>query len=1244
MKYNSPKLTLTFKNGATYEISDSYLIRDSISISSTLMKDLRPASSRCSLRVSRDYPNLEDIIGYNDTIKATLKDGDSYIFTGYLSSKFNYRVTEHGAQVVDFTIEDIGTRALEVMFSPSNGNGKLVNGKSDVIISSILNTAGITEATNSVKPSVDIVKNIEPSTTCKQALDDIMFECGYVYTFNGMGQFVSKSISTDSTPVKTINSENLYSNGSDAISVSKSAIQYKQSRIKYETLATKNNTLVYQDISGRDEGHPYANIELQGGYAYPSQLTIDDHTTEELTSYTDATDLDQGFKIYYIDNVQGSMVWTGGSNISYDIKKSAPTQLSVLVKNEGASATRITRLEAKADVCYVKSTDVIVSGDTDVDEKIFEYECSYIHDKTNASRLANLISQYYTNSNINYSFYTNEDIELGSVIQLTDNVHSGLNASVIVTSKSITKDNVYTYSGVSLTPFDLSAEVDFSSNLSSSTSIPGLSVSEDNVWVGQDNPNGDSYVVWVDTNGEVSDIPIQLFTLECSPLFYELNSRGVAETDITVTVLAKPSEAVDTSKYSPVWEFVGEHGTLTLESFGWQCNVKIPRYETTTLSKVRCTIEGLDIVEINIEGKPIEEPKPRYWGQSMTTPSEDPLYPFMDGDYFLDISIQSDGKYNNVPMVRRGSNWYVMTENDSSYAQAMLDCGSDILKDSSSNNVIRQSTILYGFIKHLMAENVVADNLFAKDIQLFDNGTTQGQIRSQGYVEGQSNKGFIIKQDGSARFVDVTIDGKSVVGGNSEVQGTILNTDGDNNIIFKTNKESSTPITISGSASQGSTVPSAFSWAEWNPILQGALDRLPEKTRTTASGTFMGKTVYEAYKVSSVSSNPVTLKDTTGNVTKSQNFIIYDNPFPKEITLDSFTFQRAYSYNTTLWGSTDAYKRGAMRVYTTDSSGNKNYLLDIPKDSGDKEYTLSSITVPKKGNLRVYFEGVAKNEWPTGVNNAGRYSGSYTESKNWNVGKYIFFTDLTMMESSEIPKTGWGTSSSELSISSEYHKLDFTKDASWEVTKYYNLHYTTAPTNTSDKGASFFNSKSFTLNGSTKNVNSIVYSKNALKITTTDGIYTLGSSSYLPQYSFNFSVVSSVQGAYAKNLLPTDGTLSNIGGSGSDESGKSMRWGTVFCDTINAINTAPGSKRELKENIHLFDRSALEIVNGTEIVSFNYKEDKNKTPKIGFIADDTDESIAGRNHDLMDYTSCIGVLMKAVQELSERIKELESQH
>ena len=1244
MKYNSPTLTLLFKNGATYNITSEHLIKDSISISTTLMKDLRPASSRCSLKVSRDCPNIEQIIGYNDTIKATLKDGEKYIFTGYLSSKFNYRVTEHGAQVVDFTIEDIGTRALEVMFSPSNGNGKLVNGKSDTIISSILNTAGIIEATNSVKPSIDIVKNIEASTTCKEALDDIMFECGYVYTFNEMGQFVSKPISTTSTPVKTINSANLYSMGSDAISVSKSAIQIKKSRIKYETLATKNNTLVYQDISGRDEGHPYANIEVQGGYAYPSQLTIDDHTIEELTSYTDATDLDQGFKIYYIDNVQGSMVWTGGSNISYDIKKSAPTQLSVLVKNEGASATRITRLEAKADVCYVKSTDVIVSGDTDVDEKIFEYECSYIHDKTNASRLASLISQYYTNSNINYSFYTDEDIELGSVIQLTDNVHSGLNASVIVTSKSITKDNVYTYGGVSLTPFDLSAEVDFSSNLSSSTSIPGLSVSEDNVWVGQDNPNGDNYVVWVDTNGEMSEIPIQLFTLECSPLFYELNSRGVAETDITVTVLAKPSEAVNTSKYSPVWEFVGEHGTLTMESFGWQCNVKIPRYETTTLSKVRCTIEGLDTVEINIEGKPIEEPKPRYWGRSSTTPSEDPLYPFMDGDYFLDISIQSDGKYNNVPMVRKGNNWYVMTVNDISYAQAMLDCGSDILKDSSSTNAIRQSTIIYAFIKNLMAENVVADNLFAKDIQLFDNGTTQGQIRSQGYVEGQSNKGFIIKQDGSARFVDVIIDGTSTIGGNSEVQGTIINRDSSDNIIFRTNKSVSTTKTISGSSNNQN--PSAVSWAELKPVLlRYGANLNTNNTPLSAYDSYLnGRSIKDIANFTSVSTTEAYTEYKVSSANETKTYDLYVNSCKgKTIYINRVVVHRSVDWNfsTSLIGSARLY------LYNRNTGAETEiYYYPGGKTGADPvgtNITTNNVAVPSGCTLRVTI-GAAENPGGLGSgNNKGSATVYYIESENWVEGINIAFSDGTSMLLNDfIPNTGYATEAQKLisdaSVSAVY--CPFTVESTWPsgVYKYYSLHYTSASIPTTATEASFFSSKSLTIDGNSYEVGGIIYSRNSITMFTSAGAIKLSGTDYLRSYSFNFNTISSPQGAYAKNLMPTT-TTSSIGGSGADSI-----WNDIYGNNIYYKNLNNLSKAEYKDNIQDFTDNSTDIINSVSVKSFVYKDDADARYQIGFLADDTDWRLAGKEHDRMDISNCIGVLIKAFQELSERIKELESQH
>lgn len=83
-----------------------------------------------------------------------------------------------------------------------------------------------------------------------------------------------------------------------------------------------------------------------------------------------------------------------------------------------------------------------------------------------------------------------------------------------------------------------------------------------------------------------------------------------------------------------------------------------------------------------------------------------------------------------------------------------------------------------------------------------------------------------------------------------------------------------------------------------------------------------------------------------------------------------------------------------------------------------------------------------------------------------------------------------------------------------------------------------------------------------------------------------------------------------------------------------------GSKRSMKENIKDYNESALKIINDTNICSFNYKGDNAKELKVGFIADDTNEIIAGENHDRMDLNNCIGILMKAMQELSQEVKEL----
>lgn len=97
--------------------------------------------------------------------------------------------------------------------------------------------------------------------------------------------------------------------------------------------------------------------------------------------------------------------------------------------------------------------------------------------------------------------------------------------------------------------------------------------------------------------------------------------------------------------------------------------------------------------------------------------------------------------------------------------------------------------------------------------------------------------------------------------------------------------------------------------------------------------------------------------------------------------------------------------------------------------------------------------------------------------------------------------------------------------------------------------------------------------------------------------------------------------------------------------SFSGIVTAPAfyqsSLRALKDNIKPFDDNALEVLNSVNVVSFNYK----KTPdlhNIGFIADETHEFLSTKDHNVLHVNNSIGLLIKAVQELSRENFELKA--
>ncbi len=87
--------------------------------------------------------------------------------------------------------------------------------------------------------------------------------------------------------------------------------------------------------------------------------------------------------------------------------------------------------------------------------------------------------------------------------------------------------------------------------------------------------------------------------------------------------------------------------------------------------------------------------------------------------------------------------------------------------------------------------------------------------------------------------------------------------------------------------------------------------------------------------------------------------------------------------------------------------------------------------------------------------------------------------------------------------------------------------------------------------------------------------------------------------------------------------------------TLTATKISDRSSRKVKKDIEPYQKSAFEILDAVDIVSFHYIDDALQEDRIGFIAEDAPDLLTGLNKDKMDLGNCVGLLLKAVQELKE---------
>ena len=104
---------------------------------------------------------------------------------------------------------------------------------------------------------------------------------------------------------------------------------------------------------------------------------------------------------------------------------------------------------------------------------------------------------------------------------------------------------------------------------------------------------------------------------------------------------------------------------------------------------------------------------------------------------------------------------------------------------------------------------------------------------------------------------------------------------------------------------------------------------------------------------------------------------------------------------------------------------------------------------------------------------------------------------------------------------------------------------------------------------------------------------------------------------------------------------------TIYGHSITTPSVTQTSLESIKKNINKFNKNATNIINNSDIYEYNLKSDEDTDKKlIGFIIGDkyrTPDEVISRDGQAVGLYSAIGILWKAVQELSARVEQLEKE-
>ena len=314
----NPHIVFTFSDGTT---QDTYnIIKNSIIIDLQRLKELKASSNKVTFTLKREplYSNNSitltgKILTAIDDIKAQLKDGDSVLFTGYISNNKKWSINQAGSVDITLNIEDVGIRRLK---TPVSDNSFIFHDTVSNIVKYIADIADVEVASN--QPSIDTSTylSVAPSLSCNDALNDLLMEYGYVYYFNNEGKLCWEKLNLDA---ETYPTRKLWANSNDerysstdsklgvrgksAIEISRNISAYNKAGVTYSTLTERTNQKIFDACANGTE------LKVAGSYWWDGVAHEADRDT-----FTPTVNFSQNFISAFVKRREYQInEWRGGT-------------------------------------------------------------------------------------------------------------------------------------------------------------------------------------------------------------------------------------------------------------------------------------------------------------------------------------------------------------------------------------------------------------------------------------------------------------------------------------------------------------------------------------------------------------------------------------------------------------------------------------------------------------------------------------------------------------------------------------------------------------------------------------------------------------------------------------------------------------------------------------------------------------------------------------------------------------------